>query len=122
MLFQLRRDYDSLKKAKAPDTLLTRINTEGEEAFTNLKNDIYAHLRGSESPAFSWYLLRNYQNIFTVEEYSAELEKAEKKFPGNEMLTAARNILNRQIADAVEKQKKEAENKTEKSNTDPPKP
>ena len=117
-LYALRRVYDSLGKVKGPDSLVKKIYDQGDSAFADLKNGIYSYLNASSSAAFSWYLLRNFQQIFTVEEYSAELEKAEKKFEGNEMLKAARDRLNQQIADAIEKQKKE----NEKSNPAKPNP
>jgi hypothetical protein len=107
-LLDIRRVYDSLQETKRPDSLLIKkMYTLGDSSFADIKNGIYNYLHTSSSPTFSWYLLRNFQHLFTVEEYSDELQQAEKKFPGNEMLIAARNRLNQQIAEAIEKQKKE---------------
>jgi hypothetical protein len=106
-LMAFRREYDSLKGAKGAESLIKIVYDKGDSAFTDFKKGIYTFLNTSTSPVFSWYLLRNFQHIFTVEEYSDELAKAEKKFPGNEYLLSARNRLNQQIADAIEKQKEE---------------
>jgi hypothetical protein len=117
-LMAIRREYDSLQSAKGEGNLIKKVYDQGDSSFADIKNGIYSYLNASSSPIFSWYLLRNFQHLFTVEEYSDELSKAERRFPGNEYLAAARNRLNQQIADAIEKQKKE----NEKTNAEKPKP
>jgi peroxiredoxin len=103
-LYRIRKEYDSLKNAKGPDSSITRLNSEGTAAFADMKNGIYKYLKESNSPAFSYYVLKNFQNIFTVEEYSAELDSAMKKFPGSVVLVQAKNVLDQTIAAAREKQ------------------
>jgi peroxiredoxin len=103
-LYRLRHIYDSLKKINAADSTMNRLDNEGKMAFDDLKNGILTYLKESNSPALSWYCLQNFQNIFTVEEYLEQLDAAMKKFPGNEMLVAAKNIIDQKIAAAKEKQ------------------
>ena len=103
-LYRIRKEYESVQKSKGPDTVIARLNNEGTAAFAEMKNGIYKYLKESNSPAFSYYALKNFQNIFTVEEYSAELDSAMKKFPGSVVLVQAKNVLDQTIANAREKQ------------------
>ena len=103
-LYRIRKEYDSVKNAKGPDSSIARLNDEGTTAFTDMKNGIYKYLKESNSPAFSCYVLKNFQNIFTVEEYSAELDTAMKRFPGSTVLVQAKNVLDQTIANAREKE------------------
>ena len=99
-LYRIRKEYDSVKNAKGPDSIISRLNNEGTAAFTEMKNGIYIYLNESKSPALSYYVLKNFQNIFTVEEYIAELDSCMKRFPGSTVLVQAKNVLDQKIADA----------------------
>lgn len=99
-LYRIRKEYDSVTKARGADSTIARLNEEGTATFADLKNGIYKYLKESNSPAFSYYVLKNFQNIFTVEEYSAELDSSMKKFPGSPVLVQAKNVLDQTIANA----------------------
>jgi peroxiredoxin len=99
-LYRIRKEYDSVKNAKGPDSIISRLNNEGTAAFAEMKTGIYKYLNESKSPALSYYVLKNFQNIFTVEEYMAELDSSMKKFPGSVVLVQAKNVLDQKIADA----------------------
>jgi Peroxiredoxin len=86
--------------------LIAKLNEEGTIAFAEMKNGIYQYLKDSKSPAFSMYLLQNFQNLFTVEEYMASLDSTMKKFPGSEILIRAKNVLDEKIATARDKEAK----------------
>jgi len=105
-LYRIRKEYDSIKNAKGPDSIIVKLNEEGTNAFADLKNGIYQYLKESKGPAFSMYLLQNFQNIFTVEEYMAELDTAMKRFPASDILVRAKNVLDEKIATARDKEAK----------------
>jgi peroxiredoxin len=87
-----------LQKAKAPDSLLNRINNEGQSAVNELKEYAGNFIKNSADPVFTLFVLGSFKSFFSMEEYGDALNNAATKFPGNQSLIVAKQMFDDQKA------------------------
>jgi peroxiredoxin len=97
-LNRLYFEVDSLQKAKTPDSLLNRINIEGQSAVNDLKEYAGNFIKNSANPVFTLFVLGSFKSFFTMEEYGEFLNNAATKFPGNQSLIVAKQMFDDQKA------------------------
>jgi peroxiredoxin len=103
-LDSLKMKMDSLRNTTATDSMLAVLNIEGQASFNDLKEFVKNHLKNSSNPVFTLFVLGNFRNFFSMDEYSGELTAAEKKFPGDQSIRSAKQMADEQAAVSREKQ------------------
>ncbi|MBI1343934.1 MAG: redoxin domain-containing protein [Terrimonas sp.] len=95
----LGKEYDSLTKAKAPDSLLVALNTKGEGIVANMKNDVSAIVINGKSPVLALMALQSNQNWYTPDQYGDLLSQLSKKYPeDNNVKKAGKNFTDQMAA------------------------
>lgn len=94
---------DSLKKAGAPDSLLLIENNNGMYQLGQLRDYVTNFIKNSNDPITSVWALGTYAQVLSPDDYQALLNGIVKKFPGHKGIAAIKEMSDRQLALAKQK-------------------
>ncbi|HET9825167.1 MAG TPA: TlpA disulfide reductase family protein [Chitinophagaceae bacterium] len=106
-LSNIGRAMDSLKKSGAPDSILLTENNKGMYQVGELRNFVASYVKNSNDPITSVWALGTYSQVFPSDEYQALLNGIVKKFPNHKGIAAIKEMSDRQLALAKQKDKEE---------------
>ena len=98
---------DSLKKSGAPDSILAIENNKGMYQLGELRNYVSNFIKSSNDPITSVWALGTYSQVIPADEYQDLLNGIVKKFPGHKGIAAIKEMSDRQLALANQKNKQE---------------
>lgn len=108
-LYLIGQEIDSLKKSGASDSVLINENNKGMYQVGELRNFVSAYIKGSPDPITSVWALGTYSQIFSTDDYQGLLNGIVKKFPAHKGIAAIKEMSDRQLALAKQKNKEPEE-------------
>jgi peroxiredoxin len=93
----LGKAMDSVVKAKAPDSIITGMNTRGRAVLDDFRNYVSQFVKNSNSPTVAAFSLGTYR-LFDVDEYDSLLTGIVKKFPANKSILLVKKDFDAQMA------------------------
>ncbi len=108
-IYFLGQKRDSLQKAGAPDSLISEIDTKGNDSWKEFQDYVRNFIQTSSSPISCFLALNNYNQIFSPNDYQALLNNIVKRFPNHKGIAAIKEMTERQIALAKQKSRESQE-------------
>ena len=103
-LYMMGREMDSLKKSGATDSALIAVNSHGQSVLDDLKTYVTNFIKNSTDAVSSVWALGTYSQIFSMDDYQALLSAIVQKFPQHRGIAAIKEMNDRQLALAKQKQ------------------